>query len=141
MVLISEVLEHIPYPMKALEEVSRVLKKGGTLIVTAPFASLTHFAPFHYSTGFSQYFYEYHLPKLGFNIIKMRKNGNFFSTLSTEIMRTKLVSKKYTGRKLNYFEQFIFLLCLKILEKLSRTDKNSNELWCWGIQVLAKKFQ
>lgn len=54
-ILCSEVLEHVPDPTKALDEFARLLKPGGTLILTAPFASLVHFAPYHYCTGFSRY--------------------------------------------------------------------------------------
>jgi len=67
-ILCSEVLEHIPDPPKALDEFSRLLKPGGKLILTAPFASLVHFAPFHYCSGFSRYWYEYHLTLRGFEI-------------------------------------------------------------------------
>jgi len=138
-VLLSEVLEHVPFPMKVLEEVRRILKKGGVLILTAPFASLTHFAPYFYCTGFSSYFYNYHLPKYGFNIIEIKSNGGYYDVLSTELMRTKIISKKYTGRNLNLFEQFIIFLSLKILEKFSKLDKNSNELWCWEYDIVAMK--
>jgi len=138
-VLLSEVLEHVPFPIEVLKEVSRILKKGGVLILTAPFASLTHFAPYFYCTGFSSYFYNYHLPKCGFNIIEIKNNGGYYDVLSTELMRTKIISKKYIGRNLNLFEQFIIFLSLKILEKFSKLDKNSKELWCWEYDVVAKK--
>jgi ubiquinone/menaquinone biosynthesis C-methylase UbiE len=36
MALLNEVLEHIPEEMKALEEVKRVLKPGGTVIIFSP---------------------------------------------------------------------------------------------------------
>src|ERR1041385_5730478 len=49
-ILCTEVFEHIPDPPAALKEFSRLLRKGGTLILTAPFTSLTHFAPYHYYT-------------------------------------------------------------------------------------------
>ena len=53
-IMCIEVLEHIVDPNKALSELTRILKKGGRLILTAPFASLTHYAPYHYSTGFNK---------------------------------------------------------------------------------------
>ena len=46
-ILCSEVLEHIPEPTHALDEFMRLLRPGGTLILSAPFASLVHFAPYH----------------------------------------------------------------------------------------------
>jgi ubiquinone/menaquinone biosynthesis C-methylase UbiE len=67
-ILCSEVLEHIPQPSAALDEFQRLLKPGGVLILTAPFASLVHFAPYHFCTGFSRYWYEHHLPERGFQI-------------------------------------------------------------------------
>lgn len=65
-ILCSEVLEHVPEPTHALDEFVRLLKPGGTLILTAPFASLVHMAPYHYCSGFSRYWYEHHLPLRGF---------------------------------------------------------------------------
>ncbi|MRR36812.1 SAM-dependent methyltransferase, partial [bacterium] len=57
-ILCVEVLEHLPDPLAALREFARLLRSGGQLVVTAPFCSLTHLAPYFFSTGFSRYFYE-----------------------------------------------------------------------------------
>lgn len=138
-VLCSEVLEHVPNPVLALEEMVRLLKPQGFLILTAPFASLTHFAPYHFSTGFSRFFYETHLTNNGFEILDMQFNGNYFELLAQEHRRLGKISSKYSGTKLNYLERKVFNLTIRILDKLSRRDTGSSELLCFGIHVFAQK--
>lgn len=86
-ILCSEVFEHLPDAVKALDEFERLLKPGGVLITTAPFASLVHFAPYHFATGFSRYWYEYHLPAKNFSIRTLHPNGDWFATVKQEILR------------------------------------------------------
>lgn len=86
-ILCSEVLEHLPDPLKAIEEFARLLKPRGQLILTAPFASLVHFAPYHYTSGLSRYWYEYHLPMRHFQIKTLVSNGDWFAYLKQELLR------------------------------------------------------
>ncbi|MET0411881.1 MAG: class I SAM-dependent methyltransferase, partial [Polyangiaceae bacterium] len=44
-VICTEVLEHVPAPWDALKELERVLKPGGTLILTVPYLAPIHEAP------------------------------------------------------------------------------------------------
>lgn len=138
-VLCSEVLEHLPSPEKALTELSRLLKKGGILILTAPFCSLTHFAPYHFSTGFNRYYYEYHLNNLGFNCVEISSNGNYFEYLAQETRRVVSTGDKYASQKASLIERFAIKVVLKMLERFSKNDKQSDELLCFGYHVMATK--
>lgn len=138
-IMCTEVLEHIPNPLGAIIEFSRLVKPGGYLLITAPFASLTHFAPYHFASGLSRFFYEKHLPENGFEVFDLQLNGNFFEFVAQENRRIKSIAKKYARKNLNIFQKIIIHLNLWILQNLSKKDKGSSELLCYGIHVFARK--
>jgi ubiquinone/menaquinone biosynthesis C-methylase UbiE len=138
-VVCIEVLEHVPYPIDALRELSRLTKPGGTLIVTAPFCSLTHFAPYFYQTGYSRYFYEYWLRELGFDIEEMNWNGNYFEYLAQELQRLPSIAKEYSHKRLNPTTRMLISCLLNVLGRLSRQDEGSEQLLCYGLHVRARK--
>jgi len=94
-ILCSEVFEHLPDALGALDEFTRLLKPGGRLIITAPFVSFVHFAPYHYATGFSRYWYEYHLPSRCFSIQQLVSNGDWFSFAKQEALRLPGMARNY----------------------------------------------
>jgi SAM-dependent methyltransferase len=47
-VMCTSVLEHVEEPERAVEEMARVLKPGGRLLITVPFLYPTHEAPFDF---------------------------------------------------------------------------------------------
>lgn len=80
-VLCTEVFEHVPEPIEAMRELVRVCKKGGKIIVTAPFTSGSHQQPYHFYAGFSPEFYEYLAKKFGLKIHKIDSQGDFFKLM------------------------------------------------------------
>lgn len=138
-ILCTEVLEHIPDPQAAIKEFSRLIKPNGFLILTSPFASLTHFAPYHFASGLSRFFYEKFLPENKFSIEDIQFNGNFFEFVAQENRRINQIAKKYASRPLNIFEKIVVRINLYTLQMLSKRDKGSNELLCFGIHVFARK--
>jgi len=138
-ILCSEVLEHLPNPVKALEEFHRLLKQGGKLILTAPFCSLTHFAPYHYSSGYNKYFYEFHLENLGFKLYEVSSNGNFFEFVAQEVHRIPLMADKYSSKNISRLERYAINKVLKMLERFSNNNTTSDEVLCFGYHVVAVK--
>ena len=89
-VLCNEVFEHIPYPSETLKEFARLLKSGGTLILTAPSNCLRHMDPYFFYTGFSDRWYEKILDQNGFLIEEITAVGDYYSWLGVEVARTAM---------------------------------------------------
>ncbi|MDD5285622.1 MAG: class I SAM-dependent methyltransferase [Desulfuromonadaceae bacterium] len=138
-IMCIEVFEHLPNPLLALKEFARLLRPGGQLILTAPFCSLTHFAPFHFYSGFNRYFYETHLSALGLDIVDIQQNGNFFEFLAQELRRIGFVTEKYTDKRITLFEKIFIKLFLLIVAKYSARDRGSAEILNFGYHVRAVK--
>jgi SAM-dependent methyltransferase len=139
-IMCVEVLEHLPDPVPAIAEFARLLKPNGYLILTAPFCSLTHFAPYHFSSGFNRFWYEKHLSDYHFQITQMVPNGNYFEYLAQEIYRIPTVSQKYAGGNPGFIEKLSMYLIQRMLLRFTQRDSNSAELLCFGYHVVARKI-
>lgn len=140
-ILCVEVFEHLPRPLDALSELSRVLKKNGILILTAPRQSLTHYSPFYYYSGFSENFYRENLPRFGFAIEKVFSYGNYFDVLSLEILRIPLVCLR-SRNILSLIMLLLYPLAIPLyilLRLFSLILPESSELLSFGICIRAQK--
>lgn len=135
-ILCTEVFEHVPDPTLALDEFARLLKPGGTLILTAPFASFVHFAPYHFCTGFSRYWYEHHLAKRGFRIEELTPNGDWFAFCQQDLMSLGSYARKYGDWSwpLAYALAMLGALYFKI-----RGGKPADDIACFSWQCVAVK--
>lgn len=86
-VLCTEVFEHIPDPVAALREFSRLLKDDGILVLTVPSNCLRHFDPYFFFSGFSDRWLQHWLKETGFAIVKLEVDGNYFKWLAIELGR------------------------------------------------------
>ena len=139
-ILCCEVLEHLPEPSLAIKEFSRILKKGGRLILTAPFCSVTHFAPFHFCSGFNKYWYTTILPKYGFTIKEITPNGNYFDYVLVEIFRTPLMIFKNSRLPiLSILYIPLVVPIILLLQLCSIFSFGSESLLCFGYHVICTK--
>jgi ubiquinone/menaquinone biosynthesis C-methylase UbiE len=141
-ILCTEVLEHVPDPVRCLEKLTRLVKQpGGKLLVTTPFCSLTHFAPYYFTNGFSEYFYKHHLVRLGFEIENISFNGGWFDYMTQELGRTAEVYKLYFGKRMPTSMRMVVKLGKKLMQRLASRDRlnahNSSELLTCGLHVVA----
>ena len=94
-ILCTEVLEHLPDPVGAVAEFSRLLKSEGLLWLTVPLGSGLHQQPYHFYGGFTPHWFRRVLPVNGFDIVSIEPNGGFFKWYGQETarMHTLLFSK------------------------------------------------
>ncbi len=138
-VLCTEVLEHVPDPLAALRELARLVRPGGTVVLTAPFCSLTHFAPYHYASGLSRYWFEKHLADLGFTSIQATPNGGWMDYLAQEVWRLPWIGRTYSSKALGWVALLAALPMLGVMRLMKSTDRGSSELLTFGWQVVARK--
>lgn len=138
-IMCTEVFEHLPDPIRAIREFSRLLKKDGRLLLTAPFCSLTHFAPFHFYTGFNRYFYETHLPANDFIIDELITNGDYFEFLAQEVKRIRWASDHFAQTKPSALESLSLRVVENFLGKTRVKDSGSSTILNFGMHVLARR--
>lgn len=97
-VLCTEVLEHVPEPIRVLKEIARILKPGGKLIMTAPLGSGIHQEPYHFYGGYTPFWYQRFLSEAGFENLSVEPNAGFFKFFSQESLRFLKLSRPFRLR-------------------------------------------
>ena len=83
-VLLLEVLEHVPNPSKVVAEIYRILKPGGTLILSVPHLSRLHEEPYDFYR-YTKYGLTHLLEVANFQQIEVKPCGGIFCFVGHQI--------------------------------------------------------
>jgi SAM-dependent methyltransferase len=138
-VICTEVLEHLPDDKLSMNEIYRVLKPGGKLLISVPFIWNEHEIPYDYRRysymGLSQL-----LENCGFKVLEINKTTRFFHTftqLFTNFLHVKIFTRFFL---LNYLINIIFIAPFNILGwLLGFIIPDKNKSLPLNIVILAEK--
>jgi len=141
-VLCTEVLEHLHTPVKAISEMSRVLKKGGLVILTTRFIFPLHDTPHDYYR-YTKYGLE-HLFR-DWDILELREEANTAETIAVLIQRIGFQTQLYCNRLLKIVI-FMIAKCVSRLSFLIRKEygdilreNEENIMMTSGYYIVCKK--
>jgi SAM-dependent methyltransferase len=83
-VMLTEVLEHLPDPERALREIARVLLPEGRLYLTVPMTWGLHYEPHDYYR-FTRFGIAYLLEKTGFRVEAIEPMGGLFTIIAARL--------------------------------------------------------
>jgi 2-polyprenyl-3-methyl-5-hydroxy-6-metoxy-1,4-benzoquinol methylase len=129
-ILCTEVIEHVPYPIETIQELSRLLRPGGLLILTAPSNCLRHFDPYFFTSGFSDRWYETILPSNGLEVEAIQPVGDYYRWMAVELARTVRNEGVISAG---------FLLPAFAYYSRKTPTRNSVNTLCMGYHVVARK--
>jgi len=130
----TELLEHVAYPNKVIEEISRILKPGGTLVLSIPFNSRIHADPHDF-----QRFTDHKLRSLledSFRILELKKQGLYFTVLADMIKQGILHSRRVKQFFLRWFFPILDLM-VKLDNSPSVRDSELLSAFTTGFFVVA----
>jgi SAM-dependent methyltransferase len=138
-VICTEVIEHVPDPISALKELSRVTKIGGRLLLTAPLGSGVHQDPYHFYGGFSPSFYRKYLVEFGYEIEELKPVGGLMKHVAQEIYRAASIIEE-RGNTMNDEARYVLKDWLpRLLSEFD--DRYFIEQFTVGYMVSARKIK
>jgi SAM-dependent methyltransferase len=141
-VVCTQVLEHVKEPSAILGEISRVLKSGGHLILTAPFSEPKHDEPYDYYR-YTDHGLRYLSEKNGLSVISIKSHHGNLAMIGQHLAsfaNDKFLANKETHQPNLLLAPFVIPLCALLqvmflfLDRLFRLETHPV-----GFTLVAKK--
>src|SRR5258707_986493 len=134
-ILCTEVIEHVPEPIKAIQEMTRILRPGGVILLSAPLGCLLHQEPYIYYGGYTPYWYRRFLGQAGCDVIAIESNQGFFSLFADYSQWfSNLIHPRQTKQLALFSRLLLAIVWLgsrplsRILGPLGRSEQDTSEL-------------
>jgi SAM-dependent methyltransferase len=122
-----EVLEHVFDVDVSLSEIARVLKPGGTFLLSVPFMVGEHEVPYDFAR-YSTFGLHYLLQRHGFQIVQSHKLGNFMLAVAQatiDLIQRKTCGLKYFGFLVTQIMSFPITLISELINLTVPHNKSS----------------
>ncbi len=133
-VLATSVIEHCEEPAKVISEMHRVLRKGGSLVLTVPYIMFIHLEPRDF----------YRLTKYGlqyllrdFDIVKMETIGGYWT--ASGYLFLQYLARFFDKLKIRFLLGIFCIVLQPVFIFLDAMDKKSSECMTQGYMVIARK--
>jgi SAM-dependent methyltransferase len=130
------VLEHVFNPDEFIEEINRVLKIGGKLLLTVPFVWDEHEQPYDYAR-YSSFGLKHLLENHNFKIIESKKSISDFRVI-IQLINGYIYKKSKKYFLLKQLAQLIFIFPFNIIGLILKTFPGNTDLYLDNI-ILAEK--
>lgn len=142
-VLATEVFEHVFLLDETLQEINRVMKPGGKILLSTPFVFVEHEAP-HDFARYTAFGMGALLERNGFTVLSLEKTSNFVETLCQ--MRIWYLNSTFLGYLkiiplLGPLLRTFFICLLNIASLVLGKIMPAKSEWYLGLVVLAQKNQ
>lgn len=128
-----QVMEHMLYPQKALDEMNRILKPNGKLLITVPQGGALHDEPYDFFR-YTPYSLKFLLENSGFQITELKPKGGYFWYLGNRLKQMKNFSPKLIRPIVMAVFSFLIPLILFYLDDIDKEKKLT-----LGYSVIATK--
>ncbi|MEK7600453.1 MAG: class I SAM-dependent methyltransferase [Patescibacteria group bacterium] len=139
-IVCTQVLEHVVHPEQAMREMSRVLRPGGTMLLTVPQACELHEEPYDFSR-FTKYWIESIARECGLTVARVVPRGGMFSMMTQFCIRY-LIDRGglYRHRMIGAIASRCFSVvgrCAIFLDRIDTSTANKKHTMGW-LAILKK---
>jgi SAM-dependent methyltransferase len=135
-VVLSDVLEHIPTPEALLREIARVLVSDGTLMMSVPFLYWVHETPHDYYR-YTEFGLRYLLGAAGLDVVVVERLGGIPEVIA-DLLAKGLINFPVVGRSIANAVQGVCDL-LGRFHRFAHYSQRSSEIFPLAYFVVARK--